>query len=401
MKGATFNASTTIVFKIGADDKDEVAALFNTTPSAPEIQREEMLIPRQNVVAHLINYGHESKEATDFITRYLAPLELAAKQQPRPHDHIEDVLTYPYIDYPDDTRYRYKPTHIQKGLLALNDILYSAMLPERRWITKELEQMNTNLCYFLGYPHFFLFEKRKESEKLPPEEDVEKKFLRNAFGRYFGLTVEKHLPKWPKEVPYRPSTFQIFLRLLVRNFPDFIQYPYPDLFFFWYTGSFNMPVVKEGAYVPGIGYINVHDLSEVHPLANRIRDSEYERFRDFTSSLADTAGALSKTPIYKGSGHWIEKSGIRQTHADKQNEIGNALTHLARFTAWVKIGNKEYTIATYPLPPRRKVSLSDLIHSIRQRNVADGYLRPVSEVKDELRKRRDDHEPPFSSKQKV
>jgi len=404
MKGASFNAYSSVIFQIAAEDKDEVAALFNTTPSAPDPIREEMLIPRQNVNAHLLNYGHESSKVTDFIMRYLAPLELASKQHPQPSDVFEDKLIFPYVDFPEGTRYRYDPVHIQKGLLSLNNVLYDAMrypkiTPEQQgWFRDACWQM----AYFLGFPHYFDGEVIKSFRRM--DKTFESPIAHNAWALIFALRVENKMEKWPRDViPYRLSTDRLFLRLRMQKSGDVLFHHLQenhDHFLFWYFPYYNMPLKGE-AGVGEIAHVGVYDHTEVYPLAQKLRDEEKKRYDNFVDSVAGVITALTDVPIYKGSGRWIQKEGIRQTHQDKQNENGNALTHLERYTAWVKIGNSEYAISTDPLPPENGVVLSDVVQATRHRNIAQGYLRPVSEVKDELRARQNGLAPQLTSKQRL
>jgi len=128
---------------------------------------------------------------------------------------------------------------------------------------------------------------------------------------------------------------------------------------------------------------------------------EKPRFDAYYLAAMEAALELEANPIMEGSGQYRDITRQVQTHADRQNWIVNKLTHLDRFTAWVKLGKQETVIATEPLPPRRKVNLSDLLYAIRRRNVEEGHLRPVSEVKDELNARRNGQMPQLTSKQRV
>ena len=132
---------------------------------------------------------------------------------------------------------------------------------------------------------------------------------------------------------------------------------------------------------------------------DRLKEKQY--FQAYYDLLLLTRMGLEENPILEGSGQYKDITRQVQTHIDKQNSIANALTHLPRFTAWAKLGNHEQLISTDPLGPRGKVSLPDLFYAIRQRNVAQGYLRPVSEVKEELRNRSHGLIPPLTSKQRL
>jgi hypothetical protein len=396
VKGATFNAATTVVFKIGADDKEEVAALFNTTPSPPEVEREEVLIPRRNVLTQLLNYGHKSQAVTDFTSRYLAQIELGSKQH-RETRTIHTPLTvikayaYPPVDY-DQCRYRYDPFQLQKGLLSLNELLYHSMvcsdplLPLSEQATKWYFEACGSFKYFLGFPHYFDGEVLKKAELMQPPS------------------------AWPEGIPYYNSTARIFGRLARQetNTPDDGIYPKdnPSLFLFYHFGVHLQPtivklppILKMGEYKER-GSSWHYDCTPLYPVASDIRNSEESRYQAFWKALSGVMDALHESPISKGGGHWVQRQGTRQTHADKQNEIGNALTHLDRFTAWVKLNNKERVMKTLPLPPRNNVKLTDLICAIRQKNVSEGYLRPVSQVKAEIRKRQEMFTPALTSKQR-
>jgi hypothetical protein len=139
-------------------------------------------------------------------------------------------------------------------------------------------------------------------------------------------------------------------------------------------------------------------IEKVERLFRKYLGYELEKFHNHLTSVAFE---LELNPIKEGSGKYVDVKRRVQTHSDRQNGIVNALTHLERFTAWVKLGNNEQVISTLPLPPRGNVRLSEMINTINHRNVEYGYLRPVSEVKAEIRGRHDGLVPRLTSKQRV
>ncbi len=153
---------------------------------------------------------------------------------------------------------------------------------------------------------------------------------------------------------------------------------------------------------------------EINPLLEKIKvisgqlenslhdlDGEKPRIEAFYNAAMSAALELEANPIMEGSGGYRDITRQVQTHADRQAGIGNALTQLARFRAWAKLGNRECVFQTDPLPPRNNVVLSEVIADIRRRNIEQGYTRPVSEVKEELRARQNGHMPQLTSKQRI
>jgi len=158
-------------------------------------------------------------------------------------------------------------------------------------------------------------------------------------------------------------------------------------------------------YLGFVLYLNVEGEPGDRRLSRWLNDPQRPKqkanYEAFHKALIETATELEASAIMEGSGQYKDIKRQVQTYADRQHGIANTLTHLARFIAWAKLGNNKYELQMRPLPPRNKVKLSDLFSSIRRRNVADGYLRPVSEVRAEIRARHDDNDPPLTSKQRV
>jgi hypothetical protein len=128
---------------------------------------------------------------------------------------------------------------------------------------------------------------------------------------------------------------------------------------------------------------------------------EKSRYDAFYNAAMSAAMELEADPIMEGSGAYRDITRQVQTYADRQHGIANTLTHLARFTAWAKLGNIEHVLQMLPLTPRNKVKLSDLFNSIRRRNVEEGFLRLASEVEAEIKARREMFTTTLTSKQKV
>ena len=164
---------------------------------------------------------------------------------------------------------------------------------------------------------------------------------------------------------------------------------------------------KKESYIKGEVYLRLEKIKAVsEQLEKSLRGldeqigPEKPRIEAFYNAAMSAALELEANPIMEGSGAYRDITRQIQTHADRQNGIGNALTQLARFRAWAKLGNRECIFQTDPLPPRNDVVLSELIADIRRRSIEQGYLRPVSEVKEELRARQNGHTPQLTSKQR-
>jgi hypothetical protein len=66
-KGAAANSANMVVFRVSGEDGVELSKNFDTTPPPPEvIGKRPVLVPKQDVITHLLNQGHPNPEALSF-----------------------------------------------------------------------------------------------------------------------------------------------------------------------------------------------------------------------------------------------------------------------------------------------------------------------------------------------
>jgi len=74
-RAAALNVANLIVLKISGADAQEMAAEFDCTPPPPQvIGREALLIPKQDIVKHLLEHGHIDQRHVPFVRSYLRPV---------------------------------------------------------------------------------------------------------------------------------------------------------------------------------------------------------------------------------------------------------------------------------------------------------------------------------------
>ena len=410
MRGAVFNCENKIVFRITGEDAPLVASNMDVTPTASEPVREEVIIPKFDVVEHLLNFGHEDNFVRLFVKTYLAPLSLGAKQHPEPHGDIEGLngrtaLVFPSADYSDGTTYRYIPKLVQEGLLLLNKILYDAVcgrVPKSSSDGPQIKKAISFFDYILGVPHYFQGDIQHSFVRL--EKTFEDDLVANASRLVFGMRLDGKLEKWPKEkVPFSLGADRVFTRLRMQKTGDLVFHKmvqYPELFLFWYQPFFDMPKLEKDQFVSGAGWVSQYDYSKVYETAHKIITREKDRYFDFTSVLLLTLEGLAAMPIYKGSGRWVMKEGVKQTYSDMLNQVANELTMLPRYTAKVRTASEEYTATTLPLP-EAEFELAETLDLVRANNLRDGYTRSAAEVLQEIADRVNELSPKLTPKQQV
>jgi hypothetical protein len=74
-RGASLNVASLIVLKISGADAQELAAEFDCSPPPPQvIGREPLLVPKQDIVKHLLEHGHIDQRHVPFVRYYLRPV---------------------------------------------------------------------------------------------------------------------------------------------------------------------------------------------------------------------------------------------------------------------------------------------------------------------------------------
>ncbi len=148
-------AGSLVVFRVTAEDAEELAPSFNLTPKAGDLIERPIRTPAQNVIEALLNRGsHEDPGVNTFVQQYLRPLSQAANERiekarysPRPNENE----IFPRKNYPEGS-YAYNPKLIKEELNILNTELYNTMAggktskPDypRQWVT---------FAQYLGFSH--------------------------------------------------------------------------------------------------------------------------------------------------------------------------------------------------------------------------------------------------------
>jgi len=65
-------AKSIVSFRVSGENAQSLASQFDSTPPIPtETRREAILVPKQNVIDHILNHGHPDPRVSKFVTEYL------------------------------------------------------------------------------------------------------------------------------------------------------------------------------------------------------------------------------------------------------------------------------------------------------------------------------------------
>jgi hypothetical protein len=118
-RGATLNAANMVVFRVSGDDAAELAREFDCTPPPPEIiGQRPILVPKQNVIEHLLRNGHTNSAVNSFVQTYLVPAEVR-RSQDKTTLYSKGLFDYYYVNL--------KPSEIVEALSSLNSVFYTTM----------------------------------------------------------------------------------------------------------------------------------------------------------------------------------------------------------------------------------------------------------------------------------
>src|SRR5205807_10417847 len=84
--GAAANSANMVVFRVSGEDGVELSKNFDTTPPPPEvIGKRPVLVPKQDVIRHLLEQGHPNTDAMAFQKYLIFFKELAGEHIDQPH----------------------------------------------------------------------------------------------------------------------------------------------------------------------------------------------------------------------------------------------------------------------------------------------------------------------------
>jgi hypothetical protein len=413
LKDRSRSVGNMVVFKINSKDAEDLAGEFNIIPPIAETRREAVLIPKQNVIDHLLNHGHSQKGVSDFVTRYLYKLRQASEAS---FVHAEELdylyklrqtLEWPTIEFDDrilKTEYAYNPQKVKQYLDTLNHLLYlhnarkSSGKYGWSWV-QEYRPVEQEVCKgfadVLGYYHYA----KVHFEPSTPETKQAVERLRELEKASFDTINDEELAKdfdqWDKQVTaideQKEQCEEILKREGIKLIADTLQAQLSERKSTYkraLSSNLWFAIDHERFFYLPYRFTQEDILLD----ATYIYEWEKERFIRFESNLITVGSNLLVDPIMTESGKFEEKPLAPRTYADVHNEIANSLVGLPNFTARVKIastnGTLEQPIKT--LQPEKGLygkSLQERIDRIRASNIQQSYLRDRTKVEAEIIKR--------------
>ena len=430
-------ARTIINFRVSGENAAILATQFDSTPPEPKMEesgRRKKQTPVRDIVGHLLKRGkHENPIVNRFVSDKLQELETTAKEHERKgyssaRFDIDSMNRFLYeamtMDTPSpETVF---PSYTACGQLSVfmrdfhawwhdeinwSDTFLSAWSPvlyesvKIAFLDEIKEELNTILHLQKDAKH------AKEAHNSVLEYGEEAVTARN---QKVLLNHQNH-PNDPLHYSlegyiYRPSERETSLiqTWLPYNFgwkKLYKQLPKHDWFHIDIEPIANNAIEWETV-------LRSHDWMlfeekgsqwwfEPSDLERKIQErieKDHASLRTSVEELKAVGKALFANKILADSGEeeFIYRPGTQQTHADKQAEIANMLTRLPNMTAYVRVAGHEHTIEVKPKTlekDERRAPLTNIIQTITQRNLEDGYIRERAEVEKEIEARQQYEEP--------
>jgi len=449
LKDRSRSVGNMVVFKINSKDADDLAGEFDTTPPpAPNevIGVEEIHVPKQESLTHLLRDGHSHPVINTFVNQWLR----------KALDAVEnDIRSLSASLHSNFRSSNYEELQkLQQLLTDLNQLFYDVMIRQDGSCPIPLDLVRL-LSPYLGFPTYFtvIYEQGKKyhwgvlntdftKPKLSSPEYVSIYHILTNPNTYqavvdYGLGIVNAIRECKREQLYmqlegiRGTALQSYDGVEhIKN-----HFPFP-----WYHVDPLTPLqlrqiqqqqlykadMRRGARVL-LGYnLDREAWCTQQDIAHQIDvdvSSEQQNFETFISQFRAVLLLLSQEEnwIKIGSGQYIPKTkpGAVRPYQDVKNDIANQLSGLPQFTALVKIGTNapqnpgkiclscgkqsssgalycggcsvklpapnEYTITT--LAPGQgvgKAALQQRIASIQARNRQDGYTKARQIVEAEI-----------------
>jgi hypothetical protein len=372
-KGAAMQAGSLVVFRVNAEDAKFLAPAFSLTPKPGDPIERPVRTYKQEIISHLLEKGHTSKEANDYVNELLRPMQETLEQlkDKVARTAMSGRLTKTSGLFVDQQTYYTFASHLRDGMAKVNHILVKAM--EGRLSVKS-PQFQSLVCDAIitlrGYLEVQGGVEEVDEEKipLPPElytfvEDT----VRLECGANYDDPSQEEQDQYKRTVREIKATHMKHLREGL-NYWLIQREQYSDKF------------VDEGVKWRA--------------------STELGSITGFVTWMELLCNELAKEPIMVDSGKYEQVEGPKMTYADMANMVANEITQYpvgrARAKLTVTKDGKpviiEHMLTT--IPPQ--AGLKDLA-SKKQRiidNTRQNYCRPRSDIEEEIRRRQEPPPPP-------
>lgn len=128
-KGAVMQAGSLVVFRVNAEDAKILAPAFALTPKPGDPIERPVRTHKQEVVTHLLEKGHTSKEANDYVDELLRPMQELLEQlkDKVARTAMSGRLLKNFGLFIDNSTYYTFASHLREGMTKVNYILVKAM----------------------------------------------------------------------------------------------------------------------------------------------------------------------------------------------------------------------------------------------------------------------------------
>lgn len=387
IRSTTLNVGSLVCFRLTSEDAEELAPSFDLTPQPGDPIERPVRVYKQEVVQHLLEKGHVSKEANDYVDELLRPMQEVLEQlkDKVARTAMSGRLLKNFGLFIDNSTYYSFASHLRTGMTKVNYILVRAMEGKLSIGSQQFQSLVCDAIITLrGYLEVQAGVEDQDEEKIPLPEELPlfvADLVRVESGANYDNPSQEEQDQYKRAVREIKARHMKYLHGLLN--PISIQRNnYSDEFI---DRSVRMRASEELGGVTGF-WTWVYLLSE----------------------------ELAKEPIMVDSGKYETVEGPRQSYSDRANQVANELVQLPKFHARIKIPKGEYLIETIS-PSEMDQDRSagqprdeEQIKNRRQDNkrkkqqiiehTRKNYCKSRSEVEEEIRRRQEPPEPPTTRK---
>ncbi len=376
-KGAVMQAGSLVVFRVNAEDAKILAPAFALTPKPGDPIERPVRVYKQEIVKHLLEKGHVSKEASDYVDELLRPMQEALEQlkDKVARTAMSGRLLKNFGLFIDNSTYYTFASHLREGMTKVNYILVKAMEGKLSICSQQFQSLVCDAIITLrGYLEVQGGVEDQDEEKIPLPEELPL-FVAGLVRLECGANYDN--PSQEEQDQYKRTVREIKARHM--------KYLY---------GLLNPISIQRNNY-----------SDEFIDQSVRLRASEeLGGVTGFWTWVYLLSKELAKEPIMVDSGKYEQVEGPRMTFADMANMVANEITQYPRGRARAKLTvtqDKKPVIVEHILttiPPG--AGLKNLAMKKQQiiDNTKRNYCKSRAEVEKEITRRQESPEPPTTRK---